>query len=136
MRRLIPLGGLLLGGLLVLSQVTAADQPLHYPDAKRVDHTDTYHGVKVADPYRWLEDDVRKSDDVKKWVEEENRLTEAYFKNIPERDKIRQHLTDLWNYEKQSPPSKQAGRYFFSKNDGLQNQAVLYTMDRLDVEPR
>ena len=136
MRRLLPLGVLLLGGLLVLNQGTAADEPLRYPQTKRIDHTDVYHGVTVADPYRWLEDDVRKSDAVKQWVEEENRLTEAYLKAIPERDTIRKHLTELWNYEKQSAPSKHGGRYFFSKNDGLQNQAVLYTMDRLDAEPR
>src|ERR1700677_50223 len=83
-----------------------ADEPLKHPDTFRGPQVDDYHGVKVADPYRWLEDDVRTSDDVKQWVEAENRVTEAYFKGIPERDKIRQRLTDLWNYARQSSPSK------------------------------
>jgi prolyl oligopeptidase len=136
MRRLFPLGVLLLGGLLVIGNGTAADAPQHYPDTKRIDHVDEYHGVKVPDPYRWLEDDVRKSEAVKQWVEAQNRLTEEYLKGIPERDKIRQRLTELWNYARQSAPSKHGSRYFFSENDGLQNQAVLYVSNRLGGDVR
>jgi prolyl oligopeptidase len=118
--------------------VTAArdEGKLQYPATKRVDHVDVYHGTKVADPYRWLEDDVRKSKEVEAWVEEENKVTNAYLKTIPEREEIVKRLTDLWNYEKYGIPFKQSGRYFYSKNDGLQNQSVLYTMDALDGEPR
>jgi prolyl oligopeptidase len=135
MRRLTPLGFLLLGGLALIGQGIAADPP-HYPETKRVEHTDTYHGTKVADPYRWLEDDVRKSEEVAAWVEAENKVTEAYFKAIPERDKIRKRLTELWDYEKQSAPSKHGGRYFFSKNNGLQNQSVEYVSERLGGDAR
>jgi prolyl oligopeptidase len=110
--------------------------PLRYPETRTVDHVDTYHGAKVADPYRWLEQDVRKSDDVKSWVAAENAVTFGYLNGLPERDAIRRRLTELWNYEKYSVPFKAGGKYFFSKNDGLQNQAIVYTMDRLRGEPR
>ncbi len=109
---------------------------LEYPVTKRVDHTDIYHGVTVADPYRWLEDDVRESDDVAAWVESQNEVTFAYLKALPEREAIEERLTELWDYEKYSAPFKRGGRYYFSKNDGLQNQAVLYVQDTLEDEPR
>jgi prolyl oligopeptidase len=127
---------LVLGGLLTVSFLPAADSPLTYPSTKRIDHVDVYHGVKVPDPYRWLEDDVRKSKDVEAWVEAENKVTFAYLKAIPERETIQKRLTELWNYEKYSAPFKVGGRYFYTKNDGLQNQSVLYTLDSLDGEPR
>ena len=114
----------------------AADGRIEYPVTRRVDHFDDYHGTKVADPYRWLEEDVRKSPEVAAWVEAENKVTFAYLKSIPERETIRRRLTELWNYEKFSTPSKAGGRYFFSKNDGLQNQSVLYAMDSLTGTPR
>lgn len=106
------------------------------PVTRRVEQTDEYHGVRVADPYRWLEDDVRQSDEVRGWVEAQNRVTFAYLEEIPQRKAIRQRLTDLWNFAKYSEPSQVAGRYFFRKNDGLQNQAVLYVSESLDGEPR
>jgi prolyl oligopeptidase len=112
------------------------ESPIHYPPTRRVDHVDDYHGTKVADPYRWLEDDVRKSPEVAAWVAAENKVTSAYLQAIPERQAIRQRLTELWNYEKLSPPRKVAGRYYFTKNDGLQNQSVLYVTDSLGGEPR
>src|SRR2546423_682220 len=112
---------------LLVAAVPAADPT--YPMTKRTDHTDVLHGKTVADPYRWLEDDVRKSTEVKAWVEAQNKVTEAYLKAIPEREAIRKRLTDLMNYEKYSAPFKEGGRYFYSKNDGLQNQSVLYVMD-------
>ncbi len=114
----------------------AADGPFTYPDTKRIDHSDTYHGTKVADPYRWLEDDVRKSAEVKAWVEGQNKVTNAFLQSIPERERIQKRLTEMWNYERYSAPSKVGGRYFYRKNDGLQNQAVLYVLEKLDGEPR
>src|SRR5438270_12520388 len=115
--------------------LAAAEGPLTYPDTRRVDHADDYHGTKVADPYRWLEDDVRKSKDVAEWVAAENKVTDAYLHAIPQREAIQKRLTELWNYEKYSAPFKIGGRYYFSKNDGLQNQSVLYVQDALDGEP-
>src|SRR5262245_2490043 len=116
-------------GLTAALAATAQEPKLRYTDTKKVDHTDDYHGTKVPDPYRWLEDDVRKSKDVADWVAEENKVTEAYLATIPQRDAIKKRITELWNYERYSPPFKEGGKYFFSKNDGLQNQNVLYVTD-------
>src|SRR5262245_1492982 len=116
--------------------VSAQETKLKYPETKKGAVVDDYHGTKVADPYRWLEDDVRKSKDVADWVEAQNKVTFAYLESIPEREAIRKRITDLWNYEKISAPSKVGGKYFFSKNDGLQNQNVLYMQDTLDGEHR
>ncbi|MBL8799138.1 MAG: S9 family peptidase [Planctomycetia bacterium] len=127
---------LVLSAITMLSVAVAADAPLKYPNTKRVEQSDVYHGVKVLDPYRWLEDDVRKSKEVADWVEEQNKVTTAFLKTIPEREYIQRRFTDLWNFEKFSTPSKAGGRYFYTKNDGLQNQSVLYTQDSLDAEPR
>src|SRR5207248_92375 len=91
---------LFLSGL-AAAAVCSADNPrLDYPQTRRIDHVDDYHGTKVADPYRWLEDDVRKSKDVADWVEAENKVTFAYLESIPERDALKRRLTELWNYEK------------------------------------
>ena len=117
--------------------VAMAEEPkVKYPETKRIEHADEYHGAKVPDPYRWLEDDVRTSPEVAAWVKAENAATEAYLAAIPEREAIKKRITDLWNYEKYSAPSKIGGRYFFSKNDGLQNQSVIYVQDGPDAEPR
>jgi prolyl oligopeptidase len=121
----------------LLASVLLAEEPnLKYPVTKKGDVVDTLHGVKVADPYRWLEDDVRESKEVAAWVEAENKVTSAYLEAIPARKNIRERLTELWNYPKYSVPFRAGSRYFFSKNDGLQNQAVLYVLDKLDGEPR
>jgi prolyl oligopeptidase len=120
----------------IAATAATQDAKLSYPPTKRVDHVDDYHGVKVADPYRWLEEDVRKSPEVAAWVAAENEVTFDYLKAIPEREAIQRRLTELWNYERYTPPHKVAGRYYFSKNNGLQNQSVLYVLDRLDGEPR
>jgi prolyl oligopeptidase len=125
-----------LGGLMLVSTTAADEGRIEYPPTRRGDQVDVYHGVKVADPYRWLEEDVRKSDEVAKWVEAENKVTFAYLEAIPERERIRRRLTELWNYERYSAPTRIAGRYFYSKNDGLQNQSVLYVMESLQGEPR
>ncbi|MHC4993693.1 MAG: prolyl oligopeptidase family serine peptidase [Planctomycetota bacterium] len=110
-------------------------QSLSYPQTLRTDHTDTLHGTTVADPYRWLEDDARNSERVAGWVEAQNRVTFGYLHNLPRRDEIQKRLTELWNYPKQSTPFKEGGRYYFYKNDGLQNQYVLYTTDHPDNPP-
>lgn len=109
---------------------------LNYPDTKKGDQVDEYHGTKVADPYRWLEEDVRTSDDVARWVEAQNAVTFGFLGSIPERDVIRKRLTELWDYEKYGSPFKSGGRYYFFKNDGLQNQNVLYVQKSLDDEPQ
>ena len=111
------------------------ESKIKYPKTKQVDQVDEYFGYKVADPYRWLEDDVRESDDVRKWVDDQNKITFSYIEELPHREEIEGRLTELWNYEKFGIPSKQGGRYYFSKNDGLQNQSVIYQMDTLDATP-
>jgi prolyl oligopeptidase len=113
-----------------------AEGELMYPKTKRVKQVDDYHGVKVADPYRWLEEDVRKSKEVAAWVEAENKVTFAYLDSIPQRKPLRERLTKLWNYERYSAPFKKGGRYFYTRNDGLQNQSVLYTVATLKGKPR
>ncbi|MBA4189285.1 MAG: S9 family peptidase [Planctomycetaceae bacterium] len=120
----------------VLFSVTAEEKKLKYPETKKGDKIDEYHGTKVPDPYRWLEDDVRTSKEVAEWVEAENKVTFAYLESIPQREAIKKRITELWNYEKISAPFKVGGRYFFYKNNGLQNQSVLFTQDTLDSEPK
>ena len=96
-----------------------------YPKPRRGDQVDDYHGTKVADPYRWMEQ--TESDETKAWIEAENKLTNSYLAAIPQREKIKNRLTEIWNYERYGAPSKIAdGFYIYSKNDGLQNQSVLY----------
>lgn len=107
-----------------------------YPMTRTVDHVDTYHGAEVADPYRWLEDDVRQSQEVADWVKRQNEVTFGYLKSLPLRDRIEERLTKLWNYEKYGTPFKRGGRYYFFKNDGLQNQSVLFVQTTLESEPR
>ena len=116
----------------LLASFVSAAPPL----TKTIDHVDEYHGVKVPDPYRWLEDDVRTSKEVAAWVTAQNEVTFSFLESIPQRKGIQQRLTELWNYERVSPPSQSGGRYFYSKNDGLQNQSVLYVMDSLTAVPR
>lgn len=129
---------MLLTGVVVMLvlMARAAEEKVSYPTTKRSDFTETLHGEKVADPYRWLEDDVRKSKDVENWVADENKVTFGYLEKIAARKPLQKRLTDLWNYERYSAPFKEGGRYFFARNDGLQNQSVLYTMDTLDGKPR
>ncbi|HEV8040312.1 MAG TPA: prolyl oligopeptidase family serine peptidase [Bryobacteraceae bacterium] len=99
-----------------------------YPLAKKVDVVDDYHGTKVRDPYRWLED--TNSAETAAWVEAENKVTAAYFAKIPQRAKIHARLTELFNYERYSSAFEMAGKYFLFKNNGLQNQDVLYVADK------
>jgi len=120
--------------LALTASVAVAGSKLDYPKTKRGDVVDDYHGTKVEDPYRWLEDDVRTSDEVAQWVAAENKVTMPYLEKIEERAVIKNRLTELWNYERYSSPFKVAGRYYYFKNDGLQNQSVLYTLDSFDGE--
>jgi prolyl oligopeptidase len=108
--------------------------PLVYPQTKKVAQVDDYHGVKVADAYRWLEDSD--SADTQAWIEAQNQLTSSYLEDIPARSWIKERLTQLWNFERYGVPVKEGRRYFYEKNDGLQNQNVLYTVTALDGPPK
>jgi prolyl oligopeptidase len=115
----------------------AADSPtdgsLKYPAAPRGDVVDTLHGVQVPDPFRWLEE---YSDQTNNWIVAENKVTDAYLESIPQRETLKARLTKLWNYERFGMPYKEGGKYFYSRNDGLQNQSVLLVADTLDAAPR
>ncbi len=101
-----------------------AQTKIDYPQTRKVEQTDDYNGTKVSDPYRWLEDD--NSAETKAWVEAQNKVTFDYLKTIPQREMLKKRLTELWNYEKYSAPFKEGANYFYYKNDGLQNQSVMY----------
>lgn len=103
-----------------------------YPTTRKIDQVDNYHGTNVTDPYRWLEDPD--SEETKAWVEAQNQITFGYLGEIEVKETIKQRLTQLWNYEKYGSPFKEGNRYFYFKNDGLQNQSVLYTLTSLDAE--
>jgi prolyl oligopeptidase len=104
-----------------------------YPESRRMDQVDDYHGTKVSDPYRWLED--ADSAETRAWVAAQNKLTFSFLDEIPARTQIKERLTKLWNYEKYGTPFQKGGRYFYAKNDGLQNQSVFYTATSLDGKP-
>ena len=105
-----------------------------YPPTRKSEQVDDYHGVKVADPYRWLED--LDSEETRKWVEAQNKLSFGFLSSIPARASLKDRLTKLWNYEKYGIPFKEGNRYFYTRNSGLQNQAVLYTVTSLDAQPQ
>lgn len=109
-------------------------ETIKYPVTRKVDTVDTYFGVKVADPYRWLEDD--NSDSTKKWVDAQNAVTQDYLEKIPFRNKIRERLSKIWNFEKRSAPYLKGQRYFYSRNDGLQSQSVQYYREGLNGEEK
>jgi prolyl oligopeptidase len=127
---------ILLTFLLPLLTLFSAGQtsPLIYPQARRSDQVDDYHGTTVADPYRWLED--TDSLETHSWVEAENKLTFGYLEQLPYRQAIRDRLTKLWNYERFTVPGQHGGRYFFEHNNGLENQNVLLVAESLNAEPR
>ncbi len=112
----------------------AAAAAFAYPETRRGDTVDDYHGVSVADPYRWLED--LDSDETARWVASQNEVTQGYLSRLDDRSKFQSRLEALWDYERYSVPFEEGGRYFVFKNDGLQNQSVLYTMDTLEAAPR
>jgi len=109
-------------------------QGLQYPKAEKDGTVDEYFGVKVSDPYRWLENDT--SAQTTAWVEAENKVTNAYLQKIPFREKLLKRLTELSSYEKVGAPRKHHGKWYFSCNNGLQNQSVIYVKDQLDGEAR
>jgi len=118
---------------LVLAAVPLLGQGLEYPQTRKGEQVDDYHGTKVADPYRWLEDD--NSADTAKWVEAENKVTFGYLDKIPYRAQVKQRLEQLYNYAKYTPPFRKGELLFYTKNDGLQNQNVVYTQKGLDGAP-
>jgi prolyl oligopeptidase len=107
---------------------------LTYPATRRSDQADDYHGTTIADPYRWLEDPD--SPETRAWIAAQNDVTFAWLGQVSSREPIRQRLTQLWNYERYGLPHKRGGRYFYTKNDGLQNQSAVYVIDRLGGSPR
>ncbi|HLE61890.1 MAG TPA: prolyl oligopeptidase family serine peptidase, partial [Pyrinomonadaceae bacterium] len=109
-------------------------KPFKYPSARKSNQKDDYHGVEVADPYRWLED--LDSQETARWVEAQNDLSFGFLNEIPARNILKDRLTKLWNYEKFGIPFKESNRYFYSRNSGLQNQSVIYRVDALDAQPR
>jgi prolyl oligopeptidase len=116
------------------TKASAQAMQLTYPDSPRGDTKDQYGEVSVADPYRWLEE--LDSPQTRTWIEGQNKVTESVLSTLPQRATFQQRLTELFNYERFSIPFNESGRWFFSKNDGLQNQSVLYTLKNLDDEPR
>lgn len=127
MRKVCPL--IFLAGVFMLLSAARLD----YPKTRKSDQVDVYHGVKVPDPYRWLEDD--RSEEAARWVEAQNKVTFAFLEAIPYRQRIKQRLEELFNYPKYSAPERRGEYYFFTKNDGLQNQAVLYIQKGLSGTP-
>jgi prolyl oligopeptidase len=119
--------------ILASAIVLLSAQKLEYPKTKQVDQVDAYFGVNVPDPYRWLEDE--NSAETAKWVEEENTITFGYLEKIPFRQQVKQRVEKLYNYPKYSAPSRKGEYFFFSKNDGLQNQSVLYIQKGLEGKP-
>lgn len=113
----------------IAAALPAFAQTVNYPQTHKTDQVDLYHGIRVADPYRWLEND--RSEETARWVEAQNKLTFAYFAGIPERAAIRKRLEELYNYARYTPPVRRGEHYFFAKNDGLQNQAVFYVQKGL-----
>ena len=120
-------------GCLSVNQIHAQER-LQYPETRATNQVDVLHSVTVADPYRWLEDD--NSAETKAWVEAQNKVTFGFLEKNPQRSTIKQRLTKLWNYERYGIPFKEGGRYFYSKNDGLQNQSVYYTLPTLNAEAK
>jgi prolyl oligopeptidase len=125
---------LLTTATMLLSCGSKQNKPITYPQTKKVDTVDVYFGTEVPDPYRWLEDD--RSAETAEWVTLENEITDAYLAEIPFRKPLLDRLTELANYEKVSAPFKKHGKYYFYKNDGLQNQSILYVQDSLKAEPK
>ena len=120
--------------ILVGASLASQARTIKYPDARRVDTVDIYFNTPVPDPYRWLEDD--NSEETAKWVKEQNKISSNYLSSIPGRNDVKKRITELANYEKMGTPFKVKDKYYFFKNDGLQNQSVLYVKDALDGEAR
>ena len=120
--------------IMFVTTVAAQSQALKYPETRKSDQVDVYHGTKVADPYRWLEDD--NGAETKAWVKSQNEVTDKFLNALPQREAVKKLLTDLYNFEKFGIPSKEGKRYFWTRNDGLQQQNVLYTAISLTGTPQ
>jgi prolyl oligopeptidase len=118
------------------SPAQAAAPALTYPQTMREDVVDTQFGVAVEDPYRWLENDVREDARVREWVTAQNQVANAYLAALPGRASFKQRMTELYDFERYGIPRKAGSRYFYTRNDGLQNQSVLYVRDSLSGQPR
>jgi len=130
------LGAALLLMLLTLPacQNTGPDLPLDYPEARRIDHTDDYFGTTVSDAYRWMEE--LEAPELGDWVEAQNEIAAPFLEGLAGHGDIQARLTELWDYERFGVPFKEGGLYFFTGNDGLQDQDVLFVAETLEVEPR
>ena len=122
------------GASILMPQCMEAQQ-MKYPETKTVDRIDEYHWIKAPDRFQWLENDVREDQEVADWVAAQNKVTFDYLETLPFRSEIEDRITNLWNYEKFSAPFRVGDVYYLTRNDGLQNQNVLYRMDTLDSEP-
>ncbi len=129
LRRLAPA---LLLPLLACSTDTLDPGPVEYPETRQVDQVDDYFGVQVADPYRWLED--LDGEETAAWVAAQNSVAEPFLASLPGRAAIENRLLEIWDYERWSTPGKRGGRYFYSHNDGLQDQSVVYVAESMDQE--
>ena len=134
-RKLTNCVGFAVVSLLITPIALLGQEKLDYPESKQVNQVDNFFGTPVPDPYRWLEDDVRNSDSVREWVDSQNALTFSIIGQLPYRNEIKARLTKLWDYEKFGTPFKRGERYFYFKNNGLQNQSVLYKLKSLGDEP-
>ena len=117
---------------IVCTLVMNAQTKINYPETKKIDHVDTYFGEKITDPYRWLEDD--RSAETEAWVKTQNVVTYGYLEQIPYRNQLKNRMEQLWNYEKISAPFKEGDFTYYFKNNGLQNQSVLYRKDKAGKE--
>jgi prolyl oligopeptidase len=119
--------------LCLVLAMTTAEMQIRYPETRKTDQADDYFGRTVADPYRWLEDD--NSAETAAWVEAQNKVTFDYLAKIPAREPLKARLTTLWNFERYGTPSREGEFYIFARNDGLQNQSVVYRAKTLDAAP-
>ncbi len=118
-----------------MGEPDADASPLKYPETRVVDQKDDYFGEEIADPYRWLEGDVREHPEVADWVKVQNNLTRRYLDALPERSKIHRRLKSLWNYERYGVPVKRGGHYFYRYNSGLENQDRVFVLDDMAAQP-
>ena len=134
LKKIIPF--LFIAACLLVAFAFMVNEPikLNYPLTRKTDTVDTYFGTKIPDPYRWLEDD--RSEETGAWVKAQNKVTLDYLATIPFREKLKQRLTKIWNFAKVSAPFKKGKNYFFYKNDGIQNQSVLYVQTGLKGSPK
>jgi prolyl oligopeptidase len=119
--------------ILIFMAMSCTQQPtFNYPETRKGDVVDNYHGTEVPDPYRWLEDD--RSEETAAWVKAENEVTFSYLESIPFRDALKERMTEIWNYPKMGTPFKEGDHYFYTYNTGLQNQSILYMKRNLEDE--